>query len=221
MKFEIEEFNRNIDDSELLDDLKSVNDQLSAQGKKITFRKYNELGRFSSQTLSVRFGSWNDALNRAGISATDVKNIPLLDLFNNLEYVWRTKGKQPTTRDMKSSLSKFTDSAYISRFGSWRQSLEAFIEYIDSDEELDEKGITIVNPANQSPRSINLRLRFKVLARDSFTCQTCGASPAKRDNVELHVDHVVPWSKGGLTEESNLQTKCSNCNLGKSNAFEV
>ncbi len=38
--------------------------------------------------------------------------------------------------------------------------------------------------------------------------------------VELHVDHTVPWSKGGETVLGNLRTLCSDCNLGKSNEHE-
>ncbi|MDE2391146.1 MAG: HNH endonuclease, partial [Rhodospirillales bacterium] len=50
-------------------------------------------------------------------------------------------------------------------------------------------------------------------------CQSCGASPQKERGVELHVDHVLPWSRGGETLEENLRTKCQQCNLGKGNAF--
>ncbi len=50
--------------------------------------------------------------------------------------------------------------------------------------------------------------------------QSCGASPLKSREVELHVDHIIPWSKGGETEEGNLEAKCSKCNLGKGNAFD-
>ncbi|WP_309498370.1 HNH endonuclease [Sulfurovum sp.] len=66
-------------------------------------------------------------------------------------------------------------------------------------------------------RDPSLRLRYKVLLRDSFTCKQCGASPAKDQNVELHIDHISPWSKNGETTLENLQTLCSSCNLGKSN----
>ena len=38
-----------------------------------------------------------------------------------------------------------------------------------------------------------------------FTCQSCGASPIKERGVELYVDHIIPWSKGGETEEPNLR----------------
>ncbi|MBR5903681.1 MAG: HNH endonuclease, partial [Clostridia bacterium] len=60
------------------------------------------------------------------------------------------------------------------------------------------------------------KLRYQVLKRDNFKCCACGASPAKDPSVELHIDHIVPWSKGGETVIDNLQTLCSKCNLGKS-----
>lgn len=59
-------------------------------------------------------------------------------------------------------------------------------------------------------------MRYKVLERDNFKCCACGASPAKDSSIELHVDHIVPWSKGGETVINNLQTLCSTCNYGKS-----
>lgn len=61
----------------------------------------------------------------------------------------------------------------------------------------------------------NLRLRYAVLKRDNFKCKLCGASPATNPTVELQVDHIIPWSKGGKTTIDNLQTLCSWCNLGK------
>ena len=59
--------------------------------------------------------------------------------------------------------------------------------------------------------------RIRVYKRDNFTCVQCGASPAKDQSVELHVDHIKPWSRGGETIYKNLQTLCLKCNLGKSN----
>ncbi len=70
-----------------------------------------------------------------------------------------------------------------------------------------------------STRNIFDKLRYKVLKRDNFKCCTCGASPAKDPGVELHVDHIVPWSKGVETTLENLQTLCSRCNIGKSDSL--
>ena len=60
-------------------------------------------------------------------------------------------------------------------------------------------------------------LRYQVLQRDQFRCQICGAT--KEDGVKLHVDHILPVSKGGKTELSNLRTLCDRCNLGKSDSY--
>ncbi|MBI5416662.1 HNH endonuclease [Candidatus Poribacteria bacterium] len=54
------------------------------------------------------------------------------------------------------------------------------------------------------------------LQRDSFKCIACGRAPIN-DGIILHVDHIIPKSKGGTDSLDNLQTLCSNCNLGKSN----
>jgi hypothetical protein len=57
-------------------------------------------------------------------------------------------------------------------------------------------------------------LRYQVLVRDKSTCQKCGR---KAPNVELAVDHILPWDCGGPTVIDNLQALCRECNIGKSN----
>lgn len=61
---------------------------------------------------------------------------------------------------------------------------------------------------------MTLKLRYKILKRDHFKCVLCGATAC---DTELHIDHIIPVSKGGKTEDYNLRTLCVNCNLGKSN----
>lgn len=61
-------------------------------------------------------------------------------------------------------------------------------------------------------------LRYDIMRRDGFKCQLCGASA--KDGVRLHVDHIIPVSKGGKTEPSNLRTLCERCNLGKRDKIE-
>ncbi len=58
-------------------------------------------------------------------------------------------------------------------------------------------------------------LRKAIMVRDNYTCQMCGKYMP--DEVGLHIDHVIPVSKGGKTIESNLQVLCSKCNGRKSN----
>ncbi len=64
------------------------------------------------------------------------------------------------------------------------------------------------------------RIRYQILTRDHHRCTICGRS-AVEDGVKLHVDHIIPVSKGGKTTFDNLRTLCQDCNLGKSNLTEV
>lgn len=61
-------------------------------------------------------------------------------------------------------------------------------------------------------------LRHEVFKRDNYTCVECGAT--KEDGAKLHIDHIIPVSKGGTDELSNLQTLCDKCNLNKSNLIQ-
>lgn len=61
-------------------------------------------------------------------------------------------------------------------------------------------------------------LRKEVFMRDNYTCKECGAT--KEDGATLHIDHIIPVSKGGTDTLDNLQTLCSHCNLNKSNIIQ-
>ena len=51
--------------------------------------------------------------------------------------------------------------------------------------------------------------RFNVFLRDKFSCQYCG------DKKDLTFDHLLPKSRGGLTDWNNVVTACSSCNVRK------
>lgn len=61
------------------------------------------------------------------------------------------------------------------------------------------------------PSSVALTRR-NVLLRDGGICVYCGASGTLR---ELTIDHVLPRSRGGRTEWSNVVSACSKCNRDK------
>ncbi|MBQ7452865.1 MAG: HNH endonuclease, partial [Clostridia bacterium] len=70
------------------------------------------------------------------------------------------------------------------------------------------------NSSNQR-KLMTKDLRNQVAIRDNFTCQQCGKYMP--DGVGLHIDHIIPISKGGKSIASNLQVLCSKCNGSKSN----
>lgn len=65
---------------------------------------------------------------------------------------------------------------------------------------------------NKRSRHIPAVVRVSVLHRDGYKCIFCDRSAQQ---VQLEVDHIVPFSKGGSNDPSNLQTLCIDCNRGK------
>jgi len=221
MKFELNLRKRNISNEELIADLQRVAREVGQET--ITASIYTDRGKHGVNTMLRKFGSWNDALREAGLLLNNRLNIPDEELFENLVDVWQHLGRQPYGREMEkvAGHSKFSLGTYEKRFGSWNKALESFIEFIDKGEVTpasDNKTSEAIKKQNtrSTPRKINWRLRALILIRDNCICKMCGASPSKNPDVLLHVDHIIPCSKGGETLEENLRTLCSQCNIGKS-----
>lgn len=204
-----------ISTDDLLSNLKMVAKKVNTN--KITQKIYTEYGSYNASTFINRFGSWNQALKKAGLSLSNIVNYSDEYLFENILNLWEKIGKQPTRKDLSSKYSKVSQSPYSRRFKSWSNAIKSFIEYANSNDIENTNQITRTNGDQKKQRDPSLRLRYKVLKRDDFSCVCCGASPAKKTSILLHIDHIKPWSKGGVTELDNLQTLCQNCNLGKSN----
>lgn len=226
---------KEIKEDVLLADLVRVTKELNKQN--ISCNDYDKFGKYTYQTMRARFGSWNEAKQRAKLKVTKKADYTEKELFKNILELWTLLGRQPKYGEVISPNSKYHGSTYARKFGSWRSALEAFVEFINNEEkvviESNEKTNSKFIPINTSEpnktkkvvirkrttRNINLRLRFTILQRDNFSCNKCGRSPATDSSVILHVDHILPWSKGGETEIENLETLCKNCNLGKSNVL--
>lgn len=204
-----------VSDEELLADLKSA---ATATGTPtIGQLLYRQVGKYADSTLVGRFGSWNKALLAAELSISNQWAIPDLMLFENLLLLWKHYGRQPRKAALSVAPSTVSQSPYNRRFGSWSAALEAFVVFANTTEAYEVPATTSPSP-RRTGREPSLRLRWAVLHRDRFTCCACGASPAISIGVQLQVDHILAWSNGGETESENLQTLCSVCNLGKSNA---
>ena len=231
MKYELKEYNRDITDSELIEDIISVAKKIGKD--KITIEDYSKHGKYSSSTLQQRFKSWFTVLEKAGLKPTRSQfDIPEEDLFKNIAAVWIKLGRQPGNKDMKAPISKHGGTTYVRHFGTWMNALRKFIDYentdFSEDEEIlkeemiliEETETEIIEPEKDT-RTISLRLRFSVFLRDGFRCTACGKSPMTHPGTELHCDHILPWSKGGKTIINNLKTLCSQCNLGKGDMLET
>ena len=185
-----------VTDEQLRDDLIRVADLLC----RTTFSsgEYRIHGEWSTGTYFNRFGTWNNALVNAGLQPykqVSGKKIATEALYNEIERIWVKLGRQPTSTDVKKGVSIYSLHAFSRHFGSWRKALVAFVNYVnDDDDKSQTNNVNDLMPSGSSvrpksnvrsksnvthelefhkhktQRDPNLRLRFKVLARDHFKC---------------------------------------------------
>src|SRR5438046_231799 len=94
---------------------------------------------------------------------------------------------------------------------------------------------TVRSASLSMPRPVVIRLtkyvhvprRFRrqvtntfLFARDHYRCQYCGRSVVElKPREALTRDHLIPISRGGTNEWTNVVTACSTCNTRKANHF--
>jgi hypothetical protein len=124
---------------------------------------------------------------------------PLLDSFVSIG-----EGESPRLPEM------------LDKFKSWYLADELEDENEDEAQaELESINVSSM-PEIDSYTFVRAGLWWSVLARDNWTCCSCGRS-SKEEGIMLEVDHIIPRSKGGTDDLDNLQTLCKKCNIGKSN----
>lgn len=67
-------------------------------------------------------------------------------------------------------------------------------------------------------RNISHSTIIRVARRDNNTCQVCGRILLDR---EIEIDHVIPYSRGGTSDENNLRVTCLDCNRKKGKKIEL
>jgi hypothetical protein len=220
---------KKLSDADLIAELKRVH---ASVGKKwLTSGDFNASSVTSEAAVRQRFGSFRKGLEIAGIPHHPGKARQFSDeaCFENIAVLWTHYGRQPEYRQMFEPPSTIQGKTYITRWGTWRKTLKAFVDWANSEgDSVESSGSgseTRNSPPERTPaqrvrseancREIRPGLRFKVFMRDRFRCLTCGRNPATHLNVELHADHILAVANGGKTILENLQTLCQDCNLGK------
>lgn len=224
---------RNMNDEQVLEALRSLAARFGTD--ELTAERVEEHLPFGRATLAKRWGSAQAAFQAAGLTPSRLgRRYTAEQCHNNMLVVWTHYGRPPKYSEMSLPPSQVGGKAYMLRFGTWNKALAAFVERVNAETQEREDDSEPAPSASarplavpQSPpmregedaRGIPLGLRFRVLHRDRFKCVLCGDHPARNLECRLHVDHIVPWSKGGRTQEDNLRALCEGCNVGRSNRF--
>jgi len=204
------------------------------------WREFNDVADISANPVKLYFGSWKKGLaalknhlQQKGLDLSPRLVAPNRiysneDLFNELERIWCLVGQRPSRNEWEASNPHISYNTYKQRFGGWTNACFKFIEYKMGDaiskddfvfpnQEVSSNNRELhFHYQQETSRNVPLSLRFEVLRRDNYRCVFCGKSPVTNLGTNLHIDHKVPFSKGGKSTLDNLQTLCEECNLGKS-----
>lgn len=123
MKFELEPDNRGRPDDELLGDLCTVANKLAVAS--LTRALYDEHGRFSSATLAKRFGSWNLALQMAGLVPALEQSVTREKLIADIQRIASSLGTSKLTRAEYNKLGTYSDGVIYRVFGTWKSAVTA------------------------------------------------------------------------------------------------
>ena len=118
--------------------------------------------------------------------------------------------------DVESMLNQLQSSGFVVRYefgGSRFLQVVNFVKH--QDPHYKEKASEIPPPPGAEnlikATQITRETRARILERDGYRCRCCSSEDY------LSVDHIVPTSRGGTGEDSNLQVLCLKCNTKKGN----
>lgn len=109
-----------VPESELLSQLISLADQLEHSPTVEDIRKHSEFG---VTTYTNKFGSWNEALERAGLERNIQRNITKSELTEQLIQFADTLGRTPTKPEMNKK-GPYSATTYQQKFDSWNEAIE-------------------------------------------------------------------------------------------------
>jgi len=214
--------------SKVLDELRRVAGVF--ENRRFSRHEFDRVATYcKGSVVLARFGSWQAALDSAGLRLEIVRKnrsrISDAELFSEMGKVWHMIGHRPSKDEWDQCRPRYSYTTYKTRFKGWVNACAAFIEYVSSGQpdvaafssDVQSERTPSVSLQIDTPekRGIPMKLRYRVLARDNFKCVACGRSPAIHAGAILHIDHNVPFSKGGKTVVENLRTLCNECNWGK------
>lgn len=210
---------KDVSDEKLLQDLREIEEKA---GRAPRIGDLKESGSVStSMPYVTRFGSWADALEKAGIEPETTQRVKISkeELIGEYQRLADQLEKPPSYTEVQQN-SKFSPTTYERAFGTFLEAKEsAGFEPIATDNlPRGEDHYAWKEGKVQYYGKTWQKQRERALERDSYECKSCGVSAEEHKEtigVDLHVHHITPARDFDDHKErnklSNLITLCAAC----------
>ena len=185
-------------------------------------KAYQELRHFIEEKMSMQHIYQpviiKHLLSTEGMASIENITKTILDFdVSQYEYYKRILSTTPNKVLTKHNIARYSKGVFTLDASYSNLTDEEKQELIQSCDEqlqcfLDKPENTPFEHRSKASGFISGSVRYKVLARAKGRCEACGIS---NDERAFDVDHIIPRSKGGTDEPSNLQALCFQCNREK------
>jgi SOS-response transcriptional repressor LexA len=110
----------NIDKSDLIDELRRLAKELD---RTPTSRDMADQGKYGTATYTHKFGSWNDAVQEAGLEVVRRRDVPRHDMISEIQRLADELGEPPAVYQMRDQ-GKLGVTTISREFGTWNDALE-------------------------------------------------------------------------------------------------
>ena len=122
MNFQLNEYNRNVSDSELINDVKRVAELLGLTT--ISMERYTQHGKFHHSTIARRFGGWGNVLTLSGLQINKNMNISEPDIISDIKRVAELLAKNSFTSKEYECYGKYSRTVVFRKLKTWNNALE-------------------------------------------------------------------------------------------------
>lgn len=126
LKFELNSYNRSVNESDLIQDLQRVASILNSNY--VSRSDYESRGNYSATPFINRFGSWTKSLKIAGLSTersiSDYHRISDKELLEDIKNAAISMSKNTVTSTQYTKIGKFKVQTILTRFDNWDSALK-------------------------------------------------------------------------------------------------
>jgi 5-methylcytosine-specific restriction endonuclease McrA len=167
-------------------------------------------------SISKAFGGWSKAMKAAGLKSSVNRKRDLKEMLDIYKKAWMQLGNDPTAKQLdaylKQNSEQYTSRVYTHVFGKLSNVRDRVVAF-ESGKISELEYLSEFRP-KYIRKAISAKTSTLVFEKYGRKCAFCGKGAS--DGVKLHIDHIIPLSKDGTDDISNLQILCDEHNLGKS-----